>query len=169
MEGEVGLVTIQWWTILLQILNTLILFAGLSYFLFKPVTKFLQERKDSIAGEYEAAENAKSEAAQLKLSYQQKIDAIKEEAQMIIRDATRKGDVRKEEIIKLAEEESKRIIQRAKVEVGRERTKAMDQLKDDMIEIALAAASRVIQETLDEDAHQKLIQQYIQEMRDVYV
>jgi F-type H+-transporting ATPase subunit b len=169
MEGEVGLVSIQWWTIILQIVNTLILFAALSYFLFKPVTKFMQDRKDKIAADYEEAEKTRTNAQELKVSYESKLETIKDEGRQIIRDATRRGEVRSEEIIKQAQEESKKIIERANLELTRERTKAMDQLKNDMIEIALGAASRVIEDSLEDESHERLIRQYIEEMRDVYV
>ncbi|MCR1900205.1 F0F1 ATP synthase subunit B [Irregularibacter muris] len=169
MGGEVGLVSIQWWSIIMQIVNTLILFAAVSYFLFKPVSKMLQDRKNKIAGDLEDAEKTKIEAEELKVAYQQKIDVAKGEAGQIIAEATRRGDVRRAEIVQEAEQEAKRILERANLEVQREKAKAMDQLKDDMIEIALAAAASIIQKNLDSQEHEKLVQQYIEEMGDIHV
>ena len=169
MGGEVGMVSIRWWELGTQLLNTAILFLALRYFLFKPVTTFMQNRRNEIAGNIEDAENAKIEAEKLKVAYGQKIDAAKGEAQQIVAEATRRGEVRRAEIIQQAEQDAKRILERANIEVQREKAKAMDELKDDMIEIALAAAASIIQKNLDSQEHEKLVQQYIDEMGDIHV
>lgn len=169
MGGEVGLVSIRWWELAAQIINTIILFLALRHFLFTPVTKFMQGRKNAIAKNIEGAEKTKQEAEELKAMYQQKIDTAKDEAKQVIRDATSKGESRRQEIIREAQQEADKILEKAKVEISRERTKAMDELKDDMVEISLAAASMVIQRNLDDKTQEKLIQDYIEEMGDVHV
>ncbi len=169
MFGEVSLVSIRWWELAMQIFNTIILFLFLRHFLFKPVTKFMQGRRDGISSNLEDAEKTKQEAEELKAMYQQKIDTAKDEAKKIIRDATSKGESRRQEIIQEAQQEADKILERTKIEISRERTKAMDELKDDMVEVSLAAASMVIQRNLDDKTQEKLIQDYIEEMGDVHV
>lgn len=168
MFGGVGLVSIRWWELALQIVNTIILFLALRHFLFKPVTNLMQSRKDEIAGNLEDAEKIKAQAEELKVTYQGKIDSAKEEAGQILKEANIKREARKEEIIQQAKEESQRIMERAQLEISREKAKAMEDLKDDMVEISLAAASMVIQKNLDDETQQKLIQEYIKEMGDVH-
>jgi F-type H+-transporting ATPase subunit b len=169
MGGEVGLVSIRWWELAMQAINILILFGALSYFLFKPVSKFMQERKDKIASELKNAKDKNTEAEDLIATYQQKIEDAKGEAQQIIRDAIRKGDDQRNKIVLEAEQESKAIMERTQVEAQREREKALDELKGEMIEISLAAASRVIHKSLNKEDHERLIQQYIDEMGDIHV
>lgn len=169
MFGGVGLVSIRWWELIMQIANTIILFLAIRHFLFQPVTNFMQGRRDEISGNLEDAEKIKAEAEQLKVTYQGKIDSAKEEARQIVKEATQKGEARREEIIKQGQEESKQLMERARVEMSREKAKAMEELKNDMVEISLAAASMVIQKNLDDQTQQKLIQEYIEEMGDVHV
>ncbi|SJZ67285.1 F0F1 ATP synthase subunit B [Garciella nitratireducens] len=169
MSGEVGLVSIRWWELIAQIFNTVILFLALRHFLFKPVNNLMQRRKDEISQNLKDAEKAKLEANELKAIYQQKIDAAQEESHQIVKEAVRKGENRREEILQQAQEESKRMIKNAQLEISREKEKAMEELKDDIIEISLAAASMIIQKKLDQESHEKLIEQYIEEMGDVHV
>ena len=60
-------------SIFFTLINTLILFLVIKHFLFKPVNKMLEERKDDIALTYSKADNALEKAKQ----YYYKMDMSK--------------------------------------------------------------------------------------------
>ncbi|WP_427337917.1 F0F1 ATP synthase subunit B [Caloranaerobacter sp. DY30410] len=151
-------------SLVMQIIATIVLFLVLRHFLFKPVTEFLNARKEKIASDLLAANKNKEEAQNLKREYEMKIEASKKEAQEIIEAARRRGEEVREEIIKEAKKEAEAIIEKARKEIEREREKAVEELKEEVVTIAMLAASKVIDKNLDAKAHKEIINKFINEV-----
>ena len=93
-------VYINWWNILVTMCNTLITFAIIKKFLFKPVRKMLAAREEEVQAMYGNAEKAQTEAEQMRSEYTERLAKAKEEAAEIVGSATRRATVRSEEILK---------------------------------------------------------------------
>lgn len=163
--GQQGLVELSW-TFVFQIVNTIVIFLVLRHFLFKPVTEFMDKRTKSIENAINDADFKNKQADDLKEEYQIKLDHIKDERNQIIKDATKKAEERSDEIIKLAQAESKNIIDRANLDIERERQKAINLLKDQISSLSIMAATKVIEKELNEEAHKAMIKQFIEEVGD---
>lgn len=148
-------------TFIFQIINFLIIYFVLRHFLFKPVTEFMDKRTKSIEDSITAAENKNKEADALKAQYEEKLNEIKKERNLIIEEATQRAKARGEEIISAAQEEARKAIERATAEIEREKQKMMNDLKGEISQLAIAAAEKVIEKNLDQNAHQQMIQQFI--------
>lgn len=153
-------------TMVLQIVNTLILFFFLRKLLFKPVTEFMEKREQEIAGEYEQAAKLQSEAENLKEQYAQKIDASQQEGREIIKEASSKAEKRAAGIVKQAEKEVSDMKEKARVDIAQEQVKAMNHLKDDIASMAVLAASKIIEKDVKAEGHRQLISQIIDEVGD---
>ena len=75
----------------LMIIAIFVLFLALSYFLFNPARKFLNDRKEKIRGELEEAKTSQEKAAELKEQYEAKLKDIDKEAEDILSDARRRA------------------------------------------------------------------------------
>lgn len=151
-------------SVVLQLVATLILFLVLRHFLFKPVTEFLDKRKEGIANDLDEASKNKEETETLRQEYEAKIKDAKQEGQVIIEAAKKRGEELKNGIVTDANDEAKGIIEKAKREIESEREKAVDHLKSEVVAIAMMAATKVIDKNLDENAHKQLINQFINEV-----
>lgn len=160
-----GLVTIDW-TLFFQILNTLVLFAALSYFLFVPVKKMIEDRQNKISGALDDADEKNKKAEALIADYEYKIAGIEEEGRKMIHEAAVKAENRGHEIIKEAEAESVLIKKRAEKEIEREKLKAVNELKEQIVSLSLLAATKVLEEDIDEGKHKTLINQFLEEVGD---
>lgn len=160
-----GLVTIDA-TLFFQILNTLILFGALSYFLFVPVKKIIEERQEKIEGELIDADEKNKKAETLIATYDGKIAGIEEEGRLMIHEASVKAENRGNEIIKEAEHEVSLIKKRAEKEIEREKLKAVNELKETIVSLSLLAASKVLEEDIDQNKHKTLINQFLEEVGD---
>lgn len=149
-------------TLVIQIINALILFGALTYILFKPATKLMEERTKRIQSSIDEAESNAKEMSELKAKYEEQLKDIKSERDAIIGEATKKAEVRGNEIVAAAEEDARDILERTKSQIEIEKQKMMDELKGEISSLAIAVASKAI-ENLDESMHQKLIQQFIDE------
>lgn len=150
--------------VVLQLIATAILFVVLRHYLFKPVSEFLNQRKEKIEGELQDAKAKQEEAASLKKQYQLKIDDAKKEGQEIVEASKKRGDQLREDIIIEAKKEAENLVERARTEISREKEKAVEDLKAEVVTIAMMAASKVIDKNLDEAAHREMIGQFINEV-----
>lgn len=158
-----GLVEFSW-TFVFQIVNTLVMFLVLRHFLFRPATEFMENRTKGIENAIEEADAKNKEAEELRVQYEGKLTNIKEERNEIIREATKRAEERSNEIIKAAEVEAQKIKEKGRQEVERERQKAVNELKDQISTLAIMAASKVIEEELNQQTHEKMIQEFIKEV-----
>ncbi|MCH5349575.1 MAG: F0F1 ATP synthase subunit B [Oscillospiraceae bacterium] len=156
--------SIDLFTILGTIINTLILFLVLKHFLFDKVNAVLDSRRDEVAKTYEDADKALSNAKQLETEYTDKLSSAKEESAEIVKNATKKAQQRSDEIIAEAKDEARGIVDKANSDIEKEKKRAVNQIKDEISDIALSIASSVVSKEIDAKTHEKLIESFIDEI-----
>ncbi len=154
-------------TIIATLLNTLILFLVLKHFLFDKVNKVIDERQKEIKESYDRADEAEKNAQKLEADYNEKIGQAKQESAEIIRDATKKAQVRADEIIDEARVEAKGIRVNAENEIEREKKIAVNAIKDEISQIAFSAAAAVVEKDLTSEDNEKLIEKFIDNVGEV--
>ncbi len=150
----------------LTIIAVFALFAIMSYFLFNPARKMLNDRKEKIKGELEDAKSNMEEAHSLRSEYESKLKAIDKEAESILSEARKKGLANENQIIAQAKEEAARILERARVEAQLEKQKMSDDVKKEIISVASAMAGKVVSASIDEAVQNQLIDETLKEMGD---
>ena len=71
----------------------------------------------------------------------------------------------REEILAKANEESSRLIDRAKKEIGLEKEKAVDEIKNLAVDLTISVASKLVERSLKDKDHEKIVESYIKEMK----
>jgi len=167
MDGRVfGLDLQLGFDVVLQAICILLLFLLLSYILFEPVKKILNDRQERIKNELASAAADMSEAGKLRADYESKLKDINKEADQILADARKKALKKEEEIVAEAKEEAARIIARANAEVELEKKKVKDEVKTEMIAVASVMAGKFITESVDAKKQAALIEETLKEMGD---
>ena len=152
-------------TILLAI-AVFFLFLAMSYLLFNPVRKMLEDRKLKIRTELDDAAADKESAAALKAQYEDKLKNIDKEAEAILSEARQKALRSEAKIVEEAKAEAARIIARANEEALLEKKRVVDEMKQEMISVATAMASKVISANIDINIQNQLVDETIKEMGD---
>lgn len=160
------LVAVMPWTIILSICNLLLTIWLFKKFLLKPVQKILQQRQEQVNGDLDAAAAAREEAEQAKQEYTQSVMGAREEAAEIVRTAVKAADDRSEQILLEAKKEASAIRAKASEEIARDRKNAVNEIKRDISEIAVSIASKVVEKEISEKEHEKLIEEFIDNMGD---
>lgn len=142
------------------------LFLFMSYLLFNPVRKMLQDRQDKIKNDINTAIADKENAATLKVLYDDKVKNINKEAEVILSEARQKALKVEAKMIEEAKEEAVLIIRRANEEAVLERKRAMDQMKQEMITIASMMAGKVVAASIDTTVQDTLVDEALKEMGD---
>lgn len=152
-------------TVLLAI-AVFFLFMMLSYLLFNPVRKMLEDRKLKIKTDLDTAKTDKEEAAVLKSEYDEKLKNIEKEAEQILSEARQKALKNEARIVEEAKEEAARIIKRANQEAELEKKRAMDEMKQEIITIASMMAGKVVSASIDTTIQDTLVEETLREMGD---
>jgi len=137
---------------------TTIIFAVVWFFLgktaFKPISKALTDREESIENALQAAEQARNEMAALGA----KSDAIAKQAQEERARIVREAKEAKTQMISEARDEAKaeaaKIIANATQEIDRQKRAAMAEVKNQAGALALQVAEQVLRKELSNDASQ---------------
>lgn len=163
MEFDIRVIP-QLSSMILQLISTLLLFFILRHFLYKPVSKFMNDRKEGIQGDIDDAKALKNEAIELKSEYELKINEAKTEGQKIIEDSRKRGEEIKQDIVNEARVEANGIMEKARVEIEREKEKALEEIKLQAGEMAILIASKVIDKNLDMNLQKDMIDKFVDEV-----
>lgn len=151
-----------------ELIVGLLAFAVLFFFTWKWVLpKFkevLEQRREQIQGEMEKAEATRGEAEKLQEEYRTQLAGARDEANRIIEEARGTADQLRRDLQAKAEEESQAIVGRAQEEIRAERDRVFQELRAQVGSIAVEIAERIVGQSLDERAHQRLIDEFIDEV-----
>jgi F-type H+-transporting ATPase subunit b len=148
------------------LINFVILFVLLSVFLYKPVTKMLNDRQAKIKESMEQAEAIKQQTAQTEQEIKKQLENAHKEAQKILAQATEIGDKLKAEAKDVARKEAESITIKAQAEIDRQREKDIQELRAQFADIAILAAEKVIKENIDKEKNSKIIDEVLKEKAD---
>ncbi len=148
-----------------QIVNFAVLLFILRLTLYKPVLRMLDERRQRIAEGLNAAEIARQEAASAQANIQAQLDAARKESQEIVANAQAIATRIEAESREQAAREREAALERARNEIQLERDRAIAELRREFAAITVAAAEKVINQSLDPQAHQRIIDETLAESR----
>lgn len=150
-----------------QIINFVLLLIILRIFLYRPIVRMLDRRREKIATDLQEAEEARGQAEAAKQEYERQLEDAREERRSILAQATEQAEKMREEVLARARAEAQEIVAKTQDEMEVQRRQALIGAQDQIVDLALAAAGRVIDESLDEEAHRRLIQEFIAEVGDL--
>jgi F-type H+-transporting ATPase subunit b len=128
-------------------------------FVWPPLTKSIEERRQKIAAGLADAEKGKTDLAQT----QAKITAMQESAKAELNSRTTEVEKQGVQIIEQArhqaELERTRIVEQAKQEALQESQRIRDLLRNEVAALAVQGASQILKREVDEKAHADLLSQ----------
>lgn len=150
--------------VVLLLIAVFFLFLIMSYKLFNPARKLLQDRQKRIQDDIDNASNDREEAQALKAEYEAKLKNVDKEAEAILSETRQKALKNEAKIIEEAKLEASRIIARAQEEAELEKKHAMDDMKQEVIQIASLMASKVVAANIDTNIQNSLVDETLREM-----
>lgn len=151
---------------ILLAISVYVLFTCMSYLLFNPVRKMLEDRQKKIQGDIDSAKSDKEQAAAMKAEYDEKLKKADKEVEAILSEARQKALKNETRIIDEAKQEAARIIQRANEEAQLEKNRVMDEMKQEMIAVASMMAAKVVTASIDTSIQNSLVEETLKEMGD---
>jgi len=144
-----------------QVVNFLILFGALTFLLWKPVRKRMDERQEMLRQQESDAAAAAKEREAIEEERQKVLDSARKEADQIIAEAYE----RVEAIKKDAESDVEKIKEAAKESAREEEIRALKGVRDKVAPIAIAAAQKLIGTALDEARQRSLLDEFFSQIK----
>lgn len=151
--------------IIAQIVNFTILLVVLRMVLYKPVLKMLDERKQRIAEGLNAAEIARAEAASAQANIQAQLDTARKDGQEIVANAQTIATRIQTDAREQTAKDREAALERARIEIQLERDRAIAELRTEFADITVKAAEKVINQSLDQAAHERVIDETLAESK----
>lgn len=142
----------------------LVLFAFMAWKGYPAVRGAMDQRAEKIRTDLDAADQAKSEAVQIKTDHAAELAGAKAEAAALFDDARAQADKLKSDLSARAEADIAEMRVRAAADIEAGRGQALADLRAEVSQIAVGAAERVVRVNLDVATQQSLVDAYIDEM-----
>ena len=146
-----------------QLVNFFILLVVLRIFLYKPILNMLDRRSQRIREGMEAAEQSKEQATQAEEEVARQLDEARQQGQALVAQAQEAANRIQEEARSQARRDSDTQLERARSEIQLERDRAIAELRKEFADLTVSAAEKVIGQSLDRQAHQRLIDEALAE------
>lgn len=148
--------------IIFQIINFSVVLGALSYLLYKPILKMLDERAQRIQEAQKAAAKTLEEQAKIEQTAKSTKQKADREAQEILAEAKTTATTQKQQMLRDAQAEAEQLLVKMKKDWQAEKAKLATEMKQDFADAVLSVSEKVIGKSIDKKTHQELIDDGIQ-------
>ena len=149
----------------IQLVSTIILFLAVRFFLWKPITKILEDRRDAIDKELKEAQEAKENSIQIEQELLVEREKAKAEIKALISKAEHDANVQREAIINDAKAEAKRRLDNLENELIQEKANMEADIKKEIVDIAFEAAEKIVAKEIDREKYLDFINDFLEEAK----
>ena len=147
-----------------EMLTFAILIWATMKYVWPPILKAMQERQEKIAAGLLAAERSEQLMASARTKASQYLRANKAKTAIIFANANEQANQIIEASKTTAQEESDKILAKARLDIEQEQNKAKQELHKQAADLVITATERLLLQKIDTDTHQKLINKFIAEI-----
>ena len=152
---------IEWGQIVTHIIGFLIAVWILKRYAWEHLLGFVNKRRETIAASFDEIEKGRAEVAAQKENLDRELENIEATRRGRIQEAAREAEILAGEIKEEARREAISTREKAKQDVAMELDKANEILKDRIIDAIFVATEKMINDRLDPDKHNKLIDEFL--------
>ena len=152
---------IDWFTVVAQIINFLILMALLKYFLYDRILRAMDEREQNLASLRLQAETKELEATQEADSHRQAIQNLEEERSQILTRARQAADQHQRELIQEARQEVDDTRRNWNESIEHEQSAFLEDLRQRTVTQIYEIARRALKDLANEDFEQHLVDVFL--------
>lgn len=135
---------IDWHLLLINAVNFGLLLAALWYFLYAPLTKIIEERREKVAEGVRAAHHAERHLAEIDASRQKILAEAGTEADRLIADARKAGEEKERDLVVSGEASAERILRDAEAQAQELKEKAVQESKEEVAKLIVLGVEKTL-------------------------
>lgn len=148
-----------------QVVNFLILLYILKRFLYKPLLKVLDERKQKISQSLKNADEIEKRLVAIENDRGEKLQEAAKEAKEILTEATKNADRIVAEAHLKAEKDIEKLMEKSKGAMDLEKDKLYQQIRIDLADLVALGLEKVAGKTLTEKDKKELLEKSLKEIK----
>ena len=152
-------------SLLMHLVNIVILYIVFRLLLYKPVAKFMKSRQERFAKEREELDAEKAEADAIRAQGDEILHKARSDAETQVAQIMAQADKDAKSIREEAQKQAGVIIENAKQEAQEEKRRQLEAMHDQVMELSVALASRILEREIKPEDHQKLMEEFLSEMK----
>ena len=148
---------LDWGVMLAQLINFGVLIVALSYFVYKPVLRVIDDRRERVRKSMEdakAIENQKREIDQFKVEQFRKID---EECGKFLETAKTQAENARKEILAGAEKEAAAILAKARQQLDEERNRMVGDVQTTLASVIVRMTEKILEREFSKSDQDRLV------------
>lgn len=155
------LVSVNPGLIIWTIVTFLVLVIVLGKFGWGPIIRALEGREAGIRAALDEAENARTDARELREQYDGLIAKAHDEARQILHVAREAAEQLNRDSEVAARTESHRLLEQAQQDIQHAKDAALRDIRDTVADLAVQAAGQIVKDSLDAERHRKMVDDLI--------
>ena len=156
---------IKWQLLLAQAVNFFILLFILKKFLYKPMLKFLRERREGIEAGLKKSELAEQQFKEMRELQAKELTNTRAEAQEIVETAKKRAEEAKSEIVANAKQETEALFKKSENDIERLTNQRMREAEQELGKLALEGMEHLLKEKMPEEKKMALQEEAISHIK----
>ena len=161
---SLSIISVNIWQVLISFANLALLTWIVKKFLFKPVKKVLDTRRETIDSAYARAGEAEAEAEEHRRNYAAAMAAVNQTTDQMIAEAARNAERRSAEIESAARDRAREIRQQAEADALLEKKKAEADIRREIADVSTQLTEKLLEREIKPEDHRELIDSFLQEL-----
>ncbi len=137
---------VDWRLLIIQAVNFGLLLSILTYFLYKPILRIIDERQRKIADGVATAEAANQQLADAKVEREGIVGDAAREAEKLVAVARNRADEKGDEIVRAAEARADDVLKEAHARAEEAKRQALSESSKEIARAAMLAAEKILLE-----------------------
>jgi F-type H+-transporting ATPase subunit b len=158
-------VLIDWFTVIAQVINFLVLVALLRRFLYGPIVKAMDERQAHIVAKSEEAEAERTRAEQEAQSYRHRRQELEDGREALLVEAKSEAEARRVEMVAAARAEVDEVRERWHRSILQEKESFLDDLRRRAGAGAVDVARRALADLAGANLERQVVEVFVQRLR----
>lgn len=140
-----------------QVVNFTILMGVLLYFVYGPVLRLLDKRRETIKKSMDDAKEIDRQKQEIEKFKNEQMRKADQEMSAILEQAKKQGETMKKDIVGKAQAEATAIVEKAKESLEAERRKMLDSSKQTLANAAVRLAEKILEREFGQPDQQRLL------------
>lgn len=157
--------TFDWFTFVAQVVNFIILMGLLHYFLYRPITRVMDEREQGIAERLREAEAKMEEAEKRVRTYEEKIDQLERERENLLGEAREQAREKRKQLVEQAREEVRTLRSNWRENLRRDREMFLRELRRRAAQEVSRATRKLLRDLAAEDLQKQVVRVFLDRVR----
>jgi F-type H+-transporting ATPase subunit b len=160
-------VLIDWFTVIASIVNFLVLVVLLRHFLYRPITRTMEERKQSVKDKILEAEQREREAAEEAERYRKQIQVFEAQREEVLRKVMAEAEAERKEWLKKAQAEVDTLQERWRQTLEEEKDVFYHELHQRLLQETQAIARKILADLASTDLETAIVDAFIHRLQEL--